>query len=410
MAREGLSIPLAAAIRRVVIEKGSVVDEGLPVKTDGETQIIRLTVKPLKGPAFMQGLMVVQFEDMDVPLLAGAASSPMTAAEPIGDHDRRIAQLEHELQAAREYLQSTIEELEASNEELQSTNEEMQSANEELETSREELQSVNEELVTLNSEHETKIEQLVQLNNDMNNVLTQIDIGIIFLDRHLCIRRFNPAATRIRNLIEGDRGRPLSHIASNLAYEGMVQAAQQVLDSLVPKEAEVQTRDGQWYWMRIRPYRTTEDFIDGVMLTFTEITEQKRAQAQLRQAEQAAQAARELAESVVNAVREPLLVLDGDLRVVSANQAFYGVFQQRPEETNGRLIYELGNREWDLPRLRTLLEEIIPQDTSFEDLQFEHEFPSIGRKVIKLNARRIDAAGQRAALILLVIQEASREA
>ncbi|MBI1877268.1 MAG: PAS domain-containing protein [Chloroflexi bacterium] len=278
--------------------------------------------------------MLVQFHEVEPNL------KPAAAVTEAG----RVAELEHELQALREYLQATIEELEAANEE-------MQSANEELESSREELQSLNEELVTLNSEHEQKIARLTQVNNDLTNVLTRIDVGIIFLDSRLRIRRFNPAATRISNLIEGDIGRPIGHIVSNLRYEYLVQAAQGVLDSLAPWEAEVQSRDGRWYLMRIRPYQTVDNVIEGVMLTFNDITEQKAVQTQLSQAQATVEVARDLAENIVNMVRDPLLVLAGDLRVASANLAFYATFQTTPEETGGQLIYDLGQGQWDNPRL-----------------------------------------------------------
>jgi two-component system CheB/CheR fusion protein len=365
------------------------------VKTHGERQILNLSVKLLPETGGIPALMLVQFHEMEPNLKAVA---------PAVTEAGRVAELEQELQTVREYLQATIEELEAANEELKSTNEEMQSANEELESSREELQSLNEELVTLNSEHEQKIARLTQVNNDLTNVLTRIDVGIIFLDRHLRIRRFNPAATRISNLIEGDVGRPISHIVSNLRYEHLVQTAQEVLDSLAPREAEVQSRDGRWYFMHIRPYRTVENVIEGVMLTFNDITEQKEVQTQLSQAQATAQAARDLAENIVNMVHDPLLVLAGDLRVVSANLAFYATFQTTPEETVGQLIYDLGQSNWDNLRLRDLLEEIIPQRTVLENFELDFNSPLVGRKRLRFNARQIERTGGQSPLILLVIE------
>jgi two-component system CheB/CheR fusion protein len=396
LAREGLRVPLASALRKAATSRETVVYEGVPVKTNGETQPISLMVKPLPGPVAALGLLVVQFQNV--------ATSPKASA-PVMTEGERVAELEHELQAVREYLQTTIEELEAANEELKSTNEEMQSANEELESSREELQSVNEELVTLNSEHEQRIAELIQANNDLNNVLTRIDVGIIFLDSRLRVRRFNAAATRISNLIESDLGRPLSHIVSNLVYEHLLQDAQEVLDSLERKEVEVQSRDGRWYWLRIGPYRTVENVIEGLLLTFSDITEQKEVQAQLRQVQTAAQAARELAENIVNMVREPLVVLTGDLRVVSANQAFFKNFHMLPGEPEGQLIYDLDQRQWDIPKLRELLEEIIPKSTFLENFEFDLESPAIGHKRLLLNARQIEQANGQPPLILLTLEE-----
>lgn len=396
LAREGLRMPLASALRKAAASRETVVYEGVPVKTNGETQSINLTVKLLPGPVAGLGLLAVQFQVM--------AANPKASA-PVATEGERVAELEHELQAVREYLQTTIEELEAANEELKSTNEEMQSANEELESSREELQSINEELVTLNSEHEQKIAELIQVNNDLNNVLTRIDIGIIFLDSRLRVRRFNPAATRISNLIESDVGRPISHLVSNLLNDPLLQDAQGVLDSLEAKEVEVQSRAGRWYWMRIRPYRTVENVIEGLLLTFGDITEQKEVQAQLSQAQAAAQAARELAENIVNMVREPLVVLTGDLRVVSANQAFFENFHMLPGETKGQLIYDLDQRQWDIPKLRELLEEIIPQSTFLENFALDFESPTIGPKRLLLTARQIEQANGQSPLILLTLEE-----
>ncbi|MCB0154871.1 MAG: PAS domain-containing protein, partial [Anaerolineae bacterium] len=272
LAREGLSAPLASAMHKAAATKETATHTGVQVKTNGQMQTINLVVTPLPETGDIRPLMLVQFHEME---------SNLNPVMPAVTESGRVTELEQELQAAREYVQATVEELEAANEEAKSTNEEMQSANEELESSREELQSLNEELVTLNSEHEQKIARLTQVNNDLTNVLTRIDVGIIFLDSRLRIRRFNPAATRISNLIEGDVGRPIGHIVSNLRYEHLVQAAQEVLDSLAPQKTEVQSRDGRWYVMRIRPYRTVDNVIEGVMLTFNDITEQKGVQAQL---------------------------------------------------------------------------------------------------------------------------------
>jgi two-component system, chemotaxis family, CheB/CheR fusion protein len=396
LAREGLRAPLASALRKAAASRDTVVYEGVPVKTNGESQAISLTIKPLPGPVAALGLLVVQFQNV--------ATSPKAPA-PVMTEGKRVAELEHELQIVREYLQTTIEELEATNEELKSTNEEMQSTNEELESSREELQSVNEELVTLNSEHEQKIVSLIQVNNDLNNVLTRIDVGIIFLDSRLGIRRFNLAATRISNLIESDIGRPISHIVSNLLYEHLLQDVQGVLDGLELKEVEVQSKDGRWYYMRIRPYRTVENVIEGLLLTFSDITEQKEVQAQLSQAQAMAQAARKLAENIVNMVREPLMVLTSDLRVVSANQAFFKNFHISPEQTEGQLIYDLDQRQWDIPQLRELLEEIIPQSTFLENFELDFESPAIGPKRLLLNARQIKQANGQSPLILLTLEE-----
>ena len=244
------------------------------------------------------------------------------------DINGRIAVLEQELQAKDEYLQNTLEEIETSNEELKSTNEEMQSVNEELqstneelETSKEELQSVNEELATVNAELQTKVSDLSRANNDMNNFLAGTGVATLFVDHQLCISRFTPATTQLINLIKTDIGRPVGHIVSNLmGYEELAEDIKTVLDSLVLKEAEVQTKAGTWYLMRIRPYRTLENVIEGAVVTFVDITERKKMEAALCEAA-LREAQTTFAENIVATVRQPLLVLDESFSVVSANRA-----------------------------------------------------------------------------------------
>lgn len=219
----------------------------------------------------------------------GRKNKPSSETDP-EDADTRITALKQELRAKEEYLQSTTEELETSNEELKSSNEEMQSVNEELqstneelETSKEELQSVNEELSTVNAELQTKVADLSRANNDMNNLLAGTGIATVFVDHQLRILRFTPAATKIINLIRSDIGRPVSHIVSNLpGYSNLKEDTQAVLDTLVPKEADVQTAEGRWYNMRIQPYRTLDNVIEGAVLTFVDVTEKRKLHEALR--------------------------------------------------------------------------------------------------------------------------------
>ncbi len=283
MAREGLRLELTTALRKAIAQKTPIRYPGLQVKTNGDVAIVDLLVTPIQRPASMRDLLMVVFHDVTPRSEVEAAETRPAQAT---DKEQRIADLERELRTKDEYLQTTIEELETSNEELKSTNEELQSSNEELqstneelETSREELQSVNEELVTVNTELQRTVEELTQANNDMNNLLAGTGVGTVFVDNQLIIQRFTPAVTDIINLIPTDVGRPVSHIVSNLEnYDRLVEDAQAVLDRLVPKEVEVQTTDGRFYLMHILPYRTRENMIDGVVITFVEITELKRLQ------------------------------------------------------------------------------------------------------------------------------------
>ncbi len=228
-----------------------------------------------------------------------ADDAPQAAHRTDGEHgsavddDARVVALQQELrakedhlQAANEEMETSNEELKSSNEELQSVNEEMQSTNEELETSKEELQSLNEELATVNAELQTKVADLSRANNDMNNLLAGTGIGTLFVDHQLRILRFTPAATRIINLILGDVGRPVGHIVSNLvAYDRLIADIRVVLDTLVPHEVDVQTVEGGWYRMRIQPYRTLDNVIEGAVISFFDITEMRRATASLRESE-----------------------------------------------------------------------------------------------------------------------------
>jgi len=295
-AREGLKLHLSSALRKAATQRAVVRHDGLTVKTNGDTEKVNLVVRPAEGAGEPSGLLLVVFEE---PAKEGALPPAPPASLPAGEpgaespEHRQIEILERELALKEETLQRTVEELETSNEELkstneelQSTNEELQSANEELETSKEELQSVNEELITVNTELQQKLESLSRANNDMNNLLAGTGIGTVFVDQKLRIRRFTPAATKIINLIKSDIGRPLSDIALNIPGSERLQAdVKGVLDTLVQREAEVQTRDGQWYLLRILPYRTTENVIEGAVITFVEITELKRLHETLNQSD-----------------------------------------------------------------------------------------------------------------------------
>ena len=397
MAREGLRHKLTAALRQAKKEKITVSYQGVQLKQKDDCVTVDLHIQPLLGtPEAPANLFLVVFEEKTPARTKGKGrKTPPEAAEA----DSRLTTLEQELQATKEYLETTIEELGASNEELQSANEELQSTNEELETAREELQSTNEELVSVNSELQTKIDDMTEISNDINNLFTSTEVGIIFLDTQLGIRRFTPNITQFFNLIPTDTGRSLRDITSKTAYDSICQDAEEVLATLQTKEKEIKAGvDGKWYNMRILPYRTSENMIDGVVLTFVDITERKRLEGLI-------QAARIYAESIVDTVREPLLILDGDLKVVSANRSFYLKFGTSPADTENRRIYDLGTGQWNIPSLRELLEEIIPKNTSFEDFAVEVEFPNLGRKKILLNSRRIPGGESQPALILLALEE-----
>jgi two-component system, chemotaxis family, CheB/CheR fusion protein len=403
MAKKGLKLELANAIRKAGTHVQTVRRERMHVKIDGHDQLITLTVKPILEPPARRGLLMVVFEEIQPQEIHPPNESISNEAE--GDLSIRIRQLEEDLASTKEYLQTTIEELETSNEEMKSTNEELQSANEELqstneelETSKEEQQSVNEELVTVNVELQEKINELSKVNDDLNNFLASTQIGTIFLDKGLIIRRFTPAVTSIIKLIHTDVGRPVSDISSNLEYDRLVEDLEEVLQTLVLREIEVQAKDSRWYLMRIRPYRTTENLIDGIVLSFVDITQQKDVQ-------EALDDSRQYFESIVDTVRDPMLVLDDSLTVIYANRSFYGTFAVNPPRTEGKKIYDLGNRQWDIPGLRELLEKILPEEKQIRDFEMEHDFETIGRRKILLNARKLEGKSAAAPRILLAIED-----
>jgi two-component system, chemotaxis family, CheB/CheR fusion protein len=234
-------------------------------------------VPPAEAASASPLLLVIIEEIPDVnhssPRAARTSGSADESSGAVSGNRQHIAALREELRVKEEYLQTTVEELNSSNEEMQSINEELQSSNEELETSKEELQSVNEELATVNVELQTKVADLTRINNDMNNLLAGTGIGTIFIDHQMRIRRFTPAVTRVINLMTSDIGRPINHIVSNLVgYDHLMDNIQTVLDDLIPKEDEVRTKAGVSYLLRIQPYRTLENVIEGVVITFIDIS------------------------------------------------------------------------------------------------------------------------------------------
>ncbi|MDD5250636.1 MAG: chemotaxis protein CheB [Rhodocyclaceae bacterium] len=403
MAREGLQLELRGAVHAAA-QGGPTTNREVALNSNGELHVVSLSVRPLPDADAAAGLLLVSFQE--VPRQAPA--QPRGGKRLAGlAASRRVEELERELAYTKENLQATIEEQQASNEELksaneemQSTNEELQSTNEELETSKEELQSVNEELVTVNAELQSKIEQLAGMQNDMKNLLDNISVGTVFLDEQLVIRRFTREAARVYRLVATDVGRPLADIKSDIEGRDLLAEAAAVLDTLVPCECEVRSAGGSWYLARIQPYRTVDNVIEGVVLTLTDITKRVVAEA-------AISAARALAEEIVDTVREPLIVLDANMQVVAAGRAFFRKFGVTAQETLGRTIYELGNRQWDIPALRELLETILPRNQGFDGYEVDHEFPGIGRCHLLLNARRLAGRAGETPLILLAMEDAS---
>jgi len=404
MAKEELRLELQTAIYQARQQKVSIKREGIEVREGERIRHITIHITPFQIEETQECCLVL-FED--APLMLALPEAIGDGSSPSGRITReaaQIARLKQELATTREHLQSIIEEqqstnqdLRAANEEIMSSNEELQSTNEELETAKEEIQAVNEEMNTVNEELRRRTQEATQVSNDLQNLLSSINIPILMLGADLQIRQFTPAVEGIFNLISTDVGRPLSDINHKLNVSNLEQQILEVIRTLNLKNQEIQDRDGHWYDLRIRPYRTMDNKIDGAVLVLVDIDHLKRSNIQLTQA-------RDYAEAIVETVREPLLVLNQDLGVITANGSFYETFQVVPIQTEQRSIFELGNGQWNIPQLRSLLEEILASNTHFQDFEVEHEFEQIGRKVMRLNARKIPRIDN-TQMILLAIED-----
>jgi two-component system CheB/CheR fusion protein len=284
MVREGLRYELARAFPEALRQK-SLTLHGLKVGTNGGVQCVDVTIQRLDEPGPLQGLVMVVFTDVAAPVAArpaGRATKPHASNPRLAELERELLSIRGEARATHEEMQTSQEELRSANEELQSTNEELQSTNEELMTSKEEMQSLNEELQTVNTELQAKVDELSRTSNDMKNLLDSTDIATLFLDKDLNVRRFTPQATKIIKLIPADVGRPITDLASELRYPELADDAREILRTLASAEKPIGARDGRWFTVRIMPYRTHDDRIDGVVITFADITAAKTLEAKLR--------------------------------------------------------------------------------------------------------------------------------
>ncbi|WP_240359659.1 chemotaxis protein CheB [Pyxidicoccus trucidator] len=391
MAREGLLSPLRVALAQARKALAPSRMEGVRVGQDGSTLLCDITVIPVTGvPGDPELLYVVLFDEVDLPGKQGRKpvrrESAPAAKQKGGEHSPA---LKLELAATKDYLQSLLEEhgrtndaLASANEELVSGNEELQSLNEELETAKEELQSTNEELTTVNDELHSRNHELHLVNGDLVNLVNVVDIPVLILDLERRIRRFTPKTRSIMNILPSDVGRPISDITLNISVVDLDSQIAEVIETAVMRESEVQDRAGRWHRMQIRPYKTTEDQIEGAMVSLIDIDALKH---HVRQVEWA----RDYAASIVEAVQVPLLVLDKELRVLSANRAFYQAFGASASEVEQQSFFELSGRAWNVPALRSSLGEMLAKNTLVRGLEVEHAFPHLGSRKMSLSARSV---------------------
>ena len=285
MARPGLSQALSEIFNKAIREQTTLTLKNIKVGTNGGTQLVNVTVQPLSEQTVLHRMLMVIFIDVPVPRIkktSGKGGQPGAADDRMAALASELQHAHEALQTAREEMQTSQEELKSTNEELQSTNEELQSTNEELTTSKEVMQSMNEELQTVNSELRAKLEELSRTSDDMRNLLNSVNIAILFLDEALNVRRFTSQTASIIKLIPSDIGRPITDLMTELEYPQLIDDIREVLDTLIFKETEAPTKDGRWFMVRILPYRTQENRIDGAVITFTNISPAKQLEAELR--------------------------------------------------------------------------------------------------------------------------------
>ena len=419
LARNGLAIELRALIAAAMKNGAATRKDGIAFNENGHKQMLNLSVTPLgdkrlteKGASGTQNrhFFLILFDDATPQWPAAIEAASERKSKGRGQSDQETRRLKEELAGTRDALRSAIEsedslreEFQSANEEILSANEELQSTNEELETSKEELQSANEELGTLNAELRIKNNELQDLSNDISNLLNSTRIPVVMLDRRLRIRRITPAANKLFKVLAADIGRPFTDIKLNIEPSDMTPRDLElhianVLDSLQPVKREVRDLEGHWHGLNILPYRTQDNKIDGAVLALQDIHAVKSANEQL--AKSAA-----FFRGIIDTVREPLLVLDEELRVISANESFLSTFGVSLEQTVNKLLYDLGNGQWQIPALRKLLERVLPEEQIVTDFEVKHEFESIGYRTMLLNARRLAQPDQSQPMILLAIED-----
>ena len=389
MARPGLLSALRDAFAQAKKEMAPVRKRSVAIGDDGSTRTCDVAVIPITAFAgAKEPLYVVLFEDSIPAETVPKATAPKTAHLG-GPQD--AFRLKHELAATKEYLHSLIEEhartnddLGSANEELVSSNEELQSMNEELETAKEELQSANEELITVNDELHSRNQELHQVNADLVNLLDTVDLPVVILDVDRRIRRFTPKAHGLMNLLPSDLGRPIDDIKPNVEVTDLDRRIAESISTGTMKESEVQDRDGRFYRMQIRPYRTAENRIDGAIVSFVDIDVLKH---DVRDAEWA----RDYAAGIVEAVQVPLVVLDERLRALSANEAFYVQFGVKPESTEGKTPLEWDGGAWDIPQIRSVLGSLsFTPASAFQGHEVELDFAD-RKRWLSLSARTVES-------------------
>ena len=398
---------LVAGLRTLVNQArkthASVKRKSVEFRRNGQLRSVDISVEPLASATENHQYLVLFERALPSSLTSGKLAGKLRGGGRATKMQntqlrRKLAEAEEHLRALVESKEASDEEYQSANEEILSANEELQSTNEELETSKEELQSANEELNTVNDELHNRNLELDRLNSDLNNVLTSTSLPVVMVDRGLRIRRLTAASAKVLRIVPSDVGRPITDIRWDVDVPNLDDLIGGVIETLAPNEIEVQAKDGHWYSLQIRPYRTTADKIDGAVIVLSDINEAKRASELIEKA-------RLFMEETLATVREPLLVVRQNLNVIYANPSFMETFQVRLEDTKGKFLYDLGNGQWNIPKLRALLDEVLSKDVPVLDFEVDHVFPDLGRKTMLLNARKIEDGHHDEPTMLLAIED-----
>ena len=392
LAKDELKYVLGNAIHQAWEQKDKVEVPEIKLKENGQVFIVGFQIDYLTEIP-LQDLLLVTFQDHGLQKKRRPAKNKnieLATAAAVDELEKELTYTKQQLHSTIEQMETSLEELKSTNEELQSTNEELQSTNEEALTTKEEMQSLNEELMTINLQYQNKAEELTQLNNDMRNLLDNTEIGTIFLDNQLNILRFTPQVTKLFNVINGDIGRSITHIVSNFEYPSLEDSIREVIEKLIGKELEVRTRKDEWYNLRIMPYRTMDNFINGAVVTFTKITPFKAMENKLKSLVG-------LAKAMVNNLGSAALVVDKDNRILVVNNRFLHLFNLREDDVTEQSLLEIAHNKWKMDALDDLSHS---SDTS--EISLKHNFPGFGPREmsIKNEPIKLDEDGQQ--LISLV--------
>lgn len=406
LVRDDLQAEFAAALEESRQRSARVRRERVVYRTDGQLRYVTLDVQPVPNPSGGPLCYLMLFEHVAAPETSGSAAP----ADPVREAglQAEVDRLNRALATQRKHQQAIIATLELSNQELQaaqeellSTNEEYQSANEELETAKEEVQSANEELLTVNDQLRSQNSECSRVTSDLQNVLAGLQTPILIVDRDLRIKRMTAPAQRLFNAIPTDIDRRITDLHADVDVPDLEGLVQTCLADLSPILREVRDRDGHWYELRVQPYRSTSDHIDGAILLFGDIDAAKRAA--LKEEKE-----RLLAESVIDTMREPLLLMDAGLRIQRANEPFYRTFGVGDSLVRGLAVTEICGGALQVPALQAALDALVHSGTAFNDLEVDREFPGIGRRVLVLNGRPVPRAAGEGQTILITFDDVTR--